>query len=244
MSAIPTDIEGLSSTVAEVAEAVSQAYARCTTPSPGRTEPQAIRAALDRFLEVARRVDAPPRTDGLSAAEVTELGEHGLTLLEGLDGWVEELGLVPDRAVLDRVFPGLAVWLARRGAELGHLEPVVNALARLANRTFEPAELAALCDRMGEVLGAASPVVRADLDDASPGRPWRVLNINRGIVATRSHDPERMERAFEDLTRNLPRDAPQFFREGMGQMEALSYPAHVRAVMERYYRTWSARTVH
>jgi len=244
MSAVPTDIAGLSSAITRVAEAVSRAYARSTKPPPEQPDPQAVRAAIDRFLEVARRMEADPGAGVLSAAEVTELGEHGLTLLEGLDGWVEELGLIPERAVLDRVFPGLAVWLGRRGATLSRLEPVVNALARLANQTFEPTELAALCDQMGEVLDAVSPVIQQDLDGLNPGRPWRVLNLNRGIAATRSHDPERMERAFEALIRNLPRDAAQFFREGMAQMEALNYPAHVRAVMERYHRAWSARTVH
>lgn len=38
--------------------------------------------------------------------------------------------------------------------------------------------------------------------------------------------------------------ATRFFREGMGQMEALNYPPHVRAVMERYFQAWSNRTVH
>ncbi len=47
-----------------------------------------------------------------------------------------------------------------------------------------------------------------------------------------------MEEAFETLVQNLPEDAPAFFREGMGRMEAPNYPPRVREVMERYYRKW------
>ena len=80
---------------------------------------------------------------------------------------------------------------------------------------------------------------------ASRGRPWRVLLLNRGIVATRSHDPSTMEEAFTFLIRHLPEDAAQFFAAGMQQMEALNYPAHVRQVMEKYHRQWSLnRTLH
>jgi hypothetical protein len=40
------------------------------------------------------------------------------------------------------------------------------------------------------------------------------------------------------LTSKLPEDATRFFSEGMGQMDALDYPPHVRAVMEKYHREW------
>ena len=33
---------------------------------------------------------------------------------------------------------------------------------------------------------------------------------------------------------DLPGDAPDFFREAMGQMEALNYPPQVRALVQRY----------
>ncbi len=37
---------------------------------------------------------------------------------------------------------------------------------------------------------------------------------------------------------NTCRDAPDFFREGMGQIEALDYPPQVREVMQRYFEVW------
>jgi hypothetical protein len=48
-----------------------------------------------------------------------------------------------------------------------------------------------------------------------------------------------MEQAFAVLTEKLPEDAPRFFTEGMQQMDALNYPAHVRKVMEKYHRQWT-----
>jgi hypothetical protein len=54
-----------------------------------------------------------------------------------------------------------------------------------------------------------------------------------------------MEAAFALLTTNLPEDATRFFSEGMEQMDALDYPAHVRAVMEKYHSQWPAnRSLH
>ena len=91
---------------------------------------------------------------------------------------------------------------------------------------------------MGRIIDAVSPLIREDLEKINPGRPWRVLLLNRCIVATRSHDADRMTEAFDFLVDHLPEDAPGFFAAGMQQMEALDYPAHVRRVMEKYHRRW------
>jgi len=88
----------------------------------------------------------------------------------------------------------------------------------------------------GAIVAAASPVISQDLEKANPGRPWRALLLNQGIVATRSHDAGLMEQAFAVLTYYLPKDVGQFFTEGMQQMDALNYPEHVRAVMAKYHR--------
>lgn len=92
---------------------------------------------------------------------------------------------------------------------------------------------------MDQIIGAVSPVIREDLEKINPGRPWRVLLQNHGIVATRGHNTASMEQAFRTLTRYLPEDAARFFTEDMKQMEALNYPPQVRAVMEQYHRRWT-----
>jgi hypothetical protein len=94
-------------------------------------------------------------------------------------------------------------------------------------------------------VAAVSPLISQDLEKLNPGRPWRALLLNQSIIATRSYNPELMERAFDVLTEKLPEDAPRFFTEGMQQMEAQNYPEPVRKVMARYHRRWTVnRALH
>ena len=97
---------------------------------------------------------------------------------------------------------------------------------------------------MGRVAQATANLIKQDLEKNNPGRPWRVLHLNRGIVATRTHNPELMEKVFDDLVRYLPEDAAAFFAEGMQQMEELDYPQHVRQVMHRYFDLWTRPRMH
>ena len=133
---------------------------------------------------------------------------------------------------LDEETPG-------QGGRLDTLEPVVDGLAMIANSSREPADLEALSLVMGRITEAVAPVIREDIEKINPGRPWRILLLNRSIVATRSHNTRVMEEAFAELTRHLPEDAARFFTEGMQQMDALNYPAHVREVMQKYHRQWT-----
>ena len=96
---------------------------------------------------------------------------------------------------------------------------------------------------MGELIGAVSIQTKFDFDNTGQGHPWRVLNINRGIIATRSHDTSLMEHAFDELIQNFPEDAESFFKQGMEQMEELDYPDHVRAVMSRYFQQSKVRVL-
>ena len=109
----------------------------------------------------------------------------------------------------------------------------------IANSSRDPADLEALSQVMGRITQAVAPVIREDIEKINPGRPWRILLLNRSIVATRSHNTRVMEEAFAELTRYLPEDAARFFTEGMEQMDALNYPAHVREVMQKYHRQWT-----
>ncbi len=85
------------------------------------------------------------------------------------------------------------------------------------------------------MINAVKPRISQDTASTDPTRPWRVLLLNRAIVATRSNEPALMEEAFDALVEHLPDETSGFFREGMEQMDALNYPPRVRAVMQRYY---------
>ena len=208
--------------------------------------------AYRQLVDVMARVEAdsriedgsqrPHRTGG---EDITELGEYAFKLQESLTALVKQPEHADQQDTVAGLTVELALWVAAHGGRLDSIEALVDALALIANRTTDPGELGQLSAVMEHIIAAVSPVIREDLEKINPGRPWRVLLLNRGIVATRSHDPATMEAAFTFLIRHLPEDAAQFFAAGMQQMEALNYPARVRQVMEKYHRQWTVnRTLH
>lgn len=207
--------------------------------------PGQLAEAIHQFLTIIARVDREEGRIGPVAKEnVTQLGEYGMTLLTDLSAWAGQLNLPVPRQDLEIVTLGAADWIVRHEGQISTLEPVVNALANFANRMQDPVSLEPLIKFMGHVAQASANFIKEDLEKNNPGRPWRVLHLNRGIVATRTHNPVIMEQVFEDLVRYLPEDAPAFFAEGMQQMEALNYPQPVRQVMGRYFDRWTRPRMH
>jgi hypothetical protein len=229
-----------------ILRAVTDAHGRqAPQPAERRPSPELLSQALEQLLAVLGRVSSDAAALAtLGSADLSRLGDDGLSLLGDLEAWTITLGLTEERRDLQALMVALALWSARRGGRISLLEPLVNALAAIANRMHEPAALGRLCTVMDRVLDAVHPRLQQDPDKSNPGRPWRVLQLNRAIVATRSHDPERMTLAFERLIRDLPEEAPAFFREGMRQMQELNYPPQVRNVMQQYLRQWSGRRLH
>jgi len=209
-------------------------------------------AAMYQGIDVMARADSnfaaraherklePP----LSADEVTEIGEHVLSLLEALVANEEEITRRQNRELMRLAIP-VSLWVAEHGGRLQHIELAVNSLAGYANELSDSLQLANLCRVMATIIDAVSDEIRRDLEQTNAMRPWRILNLNYGIVATRSHNLELIEQAYEVLVKNLPQDARQFFREGMQQMDIIGYPEEVRAVVEKYDQLWgSASTLH
>lgn len=201
--------------------------------------------ALAQFVDIAEHVDsgdeAPAR---LTAEDMDRIGIHVLPLMEAVVEGVQDHIEPADQATLQRAVAGASVWLARAGARLEHLEPVANAFAAVANATRDPAELAALCLLMEEVLMGANAAVKAEPETSDPLRPWRLMNLNWGIMATRSHDTALMRRVFDQMAMHIPADMPAFFREGMDEMTRSDYPVHVKEVMQAYHDQWTQRTAH
>jgi len=205
-----------------------------------------LTSAFEQLFEVMARVEGDraangPQAPGTATGDITELGEYALKLHENLAAQAGQASLPDDRPLLAEQAINFALWVARAGGQIDTLEPVVDALAMVANSISGAGELESLSKLMGEIAAAVSPIIREDLEKINPGRPWRVLLLNNGIVATRSHNPDIMEAAFAILTRHLPEDAARFFTEGMEQMEALDYPPQVRQVMEKYHRQWAVK---
>jgi hypothetical protein len=194
--------------------------------------PAQIMASLQQLRDiVASNNDNPGE---LTASEVTEIGEYSMQLLANASQILQRLNDTELQQYNGVLAVSMALWTGAQGGQINMLEPLVDTLAWLANHLQDEPSLGRLSDILGELMSACSLAISSDLDNTNPGRPWRVLNINRGIVATRSHDTELMREAFDTLVHNLPQDAASFFDQGMSEMDRLGYPDHVRKIVQEY----------
>ena len=231
-----------------VAEHISELTAQTAADSDIEETPEQLLAGMEKAIDVMERADADTAAmqgkPALSDAEITEIGDFALGLLEAIVGRVENASGHQNRDLARLAIP-IALWIARQGGHINKLELVVNSLAAWANELQDTIQIAELARVIREIIDSASDKIRRDLEQSNPMRPWRIINLNYGIVATRSHDPELMDEAFAVLVENLPQDARAFFREGMQQMDIVGYPEEVREVVARYDRMWgSGDTLH
>jgi hypothetical protein len=229
----------------QAAEEILSTYEARKPMHSVQVTPAQIIDAIEQFLSITIRIDRIEGEIGpLASDDVNQLADYGLSLLMDLGEWAKLLSCQAAYAELQKVSLAAADWTIRHQGQIRALEPVVNAFAEVANELREPQDLERMAQFMGRVLNVSAGFIKQDLEKTNPGRPWRVLHLNRGIVATRSHNTALMQQVFDDLVLAVPEDAPAFFREGMEQMEALDYPPEVREVMSRYYTAVTRPTMH
>jgi hypothetical protein len=201
--------------------------------------------AFEQFFNVITRIDTKAGENQLiTEAEATDIGDHGLLLLIKIVDLMEHVELLQKRKEVEQISLIFARWIFSYGGKINHLEPLVNAFAHLANTMRDHESLKNLSSLMGQVVDACSEEIKLDVDKNDEFRPWRLLHINRGIVATRTHDLEIMKNAFDELLIYLPQEANSFFDEGMREMDALNYPLHVRELIALYQLKKSAINLH
>jgi hypothetical protein len=228
--------------------AVADHIEALTAETDAEESAEQLLAGMEKAVDVMERADADAAVKQggavLSDAEITEIGDFALGLLEAIVDRVEKASGHQNRDLTRLAIP-ISLWIARHGGHINRLELVVNSLAAWANELQDTIQIAELARVIREIIDATSDEIRQDLEQTNPMRPWRIINLNYGIVATRSHDPVLMDEAFEVLVKHLPNDARAFFREGMQQMDIVGYPDEVRAVVEKYDRMWgSGDTLH
>lgn len=214
--------------------------------------PDQLCDAMEQLIELLYRYENSQQQIQTESEEqipeglnISELGSYGFSILENFVQMTEDLGLKTTEYPWEQLSVSLALWMARQGAELYNLGLTINGFASIANQTLDTRQLEQLYHIMGEVLDAVSPIVKEEAIVADIQHPWRLLVFNRAIVATRALSPQLMEKAFSAITEYLPEDAPDFFRQGMEQVELQNYPNPVRSIIEYYYQTWPAkRTLH
>lgn len=234
MNLLPADLAYLRDQLSELAATLQERWESMTTGDDDSDSPRLIGDASTQLLDMLNLSTRGQTSTSIKPTEITALGEYGLHLFADLETMAARLESPEIQARIEQLTLPFALWIARHGGEIRNLAPAVNALAQLANRASEPREMASLYAQCCELIDAASPACEEGRIEND--HPWRLLLLNRAIVATRSHKPELMNAAFDAVVEQLlPADAQRFFSEGMEQMSALDYPDHVREVMKRYY---------
>ena len=208
-------------------------------PFPGQeVTPALLAEAVRQSFEICRQVD--DSGEALPLEEVDELGTHALECLSDLGLWAYQLGEDDARAAVEDIALQLSQWLIGHGGQIAVLEPVVNALARQANATADPAALSGLFQQACAVIAHAEPGLA---DDTEPARlqPWLMLHFNCAIIATRTQDAARMDAAFDLLETHLPGHCAAFYAEGVRESQKTAYSDAVRDAMRSRLAKWTGR---
>ena len=242
MSALVIEVPAISELALQVMKRVINENEKTRKITDEASGPIPLASALSDFFQLASGLEHEGQQPDSDV--ITELGHYALDLLDRLSYQLRQLDIHDQRENLAAVFASLAVWFARRDAVLDNLDGAADGFANLVNGQNDPGELATLSQLMDEVLESAADELKMDQDRDNPWRPWRVLNLNSGVAATRSLDAQLMQITFEKLGRRLPYDMPGFFADGKRQMDAQGVPQAVRDVMTRYAEKWPDKSHH
>ncbi len=204
--------------------------------------PVPLAAALSDFFELASSLENGPQQ--VEPEIISEIADYALDLLDRHAHQLQVLDIHDQRDNMARIFVSLAIWFARRDAVMNNLAGPADGFANLVNGENDTSELATLALLIQEVLDSASDEMKLDQDRSDPWRSWRVLNLNAGIAATRSLDPELMQSTFDIIGRRLPYDMPGFFADGRRRMKGQAVPAPVIEMMEQYAQKWPDKLPH
>jgi hypothetical protein len=234
--------DAISDLALEVTQAILARGQEAQEIMEDQSGPLRLARALSDFFEVAGALEIGAAR--LEPQELDEFCAYGLDLLDRLAFLVRKIELMDKRESVARMCASMGVWVARRGATIDNLEGAADGFGRIVNGTSAPEELSALCELMEEVIEAASLRLQMDEERGNAWRPWRVLNLNAGIAATRSLDPVLMDQTFEKLGRRLPGDMPAFLADGMRQAAMQNVPEAVRDVLRGHMEKWPAKAPH
>lgn len=229
----PVDLSFVLDRFTELAEQID-AVSESTDDGP--ESPIPLSEAMLQLLDLLARIGEDRGAGSRPPDELTTYGDYGLHLLDRL----AEAAMRTDREDLaeavEQLSLSFSLWVVRNGGELRQLRAVANALARAAGEAQNPSQMADLYSCSCELIDAAS-LAYENRSVTRPAEPWRQLLLNRAIIATRSHNPELIEPAFDAIVEQLPSDAEQFFAEGIEQITVIDYPDPVCDLVRRYFLT-------
>lgn len=242
MKLLLSEIDAISELAVQVMKAVLEKNEETKKLTEDGLGPLALASALSDFFMIASTLESGQNQ--LDEEQMAEFGDYGLDLLDRLAYQLRLLEIMDQRERMSRVYASLGAWLVRHKAVLNNLEGVADGFAWVVNGLSDTEELAGVCRTMDGVAEAASGQVALDQDRSDPWRPWRVLNLNTGIAATRSLDPQLMANIFDRLGRRLPYDMPGFLADGRRQAATQNVPDEVLEVLDRYIGKWPSDPSH
>jgi len=232
---LDTDINDLSKEYEKIVEALVLSLQSSGTAESEQVLKmiEALRQNIQIMLRLSSDVDNKNQPD-IAEDEVTKIGDYALNLLDEISVSCASRGMQDQMLELHRLSLPVVLWLKKHKGKVIKLDIIVNAIASYANTIKDNKQLEVLSGVIKNIIEVTDLSIKKDLEATNPMRPWRILNLNWGIVATRSHNPQIMESVFDQLIKNIPADSQQFFNEGMQQMDIVGYPDPVREVMQKY----------
>ena len=198
---------------------------------------------ISNILEHLRQFDSPENRQNRRRSDQNALPNNLSGLVDQCIQFMELLALnvkADDAEQARQIellsFP-LALWLMQYGGELRTLTPVVNAIAYYSNQNSHVQALERLYYMVNDILEGIAPRALEDRYSENQ-KAWHVLLLNHGIIATRTHNPTLIERAYQNLADKIPEDAPNFFAQGMAQMVRINYPEQVKSIVQKFYTQW------
>lgn len=233
----PNDLKSIFN---QASAAVLLACENNNTPGGGNNTPSQLIDAINQFFVIHEKLGTHPGQNNVLPKEaISQIGDQAISCLIELGTMAERLNLHQEKALLDEIALAAVHWVVKHQAEILKLEDIVNLLAAKANQTRDQTILTALFHVINDVIEYASAELKNDLNKADTSRPWRMLNFNFAIVATRTGNKELMVKAFDTLGRNLPEDCPNFFEEGLKQSRKDIYGPEIKVLMAEYFKKWA-----
>jgi len=224
--------------------------------------PQRVATGISQFLDVMYMIEMNkvhydladdlgyeedaelPLEQALNYSELTEIGNHGLELMQTLSEWAGRLQLADEQQQLQSAMIVVSLWIARHGGSLISLETVTGTLTEAVKAPIEPMSLNALCEVMGELVQAVANEVKS-LEAPNHLRAlWCELNMSWGMLALRTKDIDNMQRVFDCLVKNIPNDSSSFFEQVVMQWDDYCFSVPVQNVVKSYYQRYTISVLH
>jgi len=260
-----SNLDDISDAISEASIEIVKAYHSEAEDEQAAVKPDMIAEALGELIDIMYMVEIDQAScalfsdmqlplpnelihnedyRSLTPEEISELGQHGLSLIQTLSDWAKNLHLSKETQQLRAVSVIVALWIARHGGRLRTLELIVDTLAQIANKTNDQQVLKELSAVMGELISA----VHSDIKHADCSQKafdiWRIFNINRGIIAVRTQDMDTIDSVFEQLSDTIPDQAAEYFEANFNAFTLLRGSAQAQRLLRRESYQAKKRTLH